>query len=62
MDATTGQIVAAALTCPEADDGTQVGPLLDQVTGSVASFTGDGAYDQDRVYAAVLHGSGMRAH
>ncbi len=28
-------------------------PLLDQVAGSVASFTGDGAYDQDRVYASV---------
>jgi hypothetical protein len=27
--------------------------LLDQVTGSLSSFTGDGAYDQDGVYAAV---------
>ncbi len=50
---TTGQIVAAALTGPEADDGTQVGPLLDQVAGAVASVTGDGAYDQDGVYASV---------
>jgi hypothetical protein len=39
------------LTVP--DDGTQVGPLLDQVTDPVASVTGDGAYDQDAVYAAV---------
>ena len=31
----------------------QVGPLLDQVTGSLASFTADGAYDQDGVYADV---------
>jgi len=31
----------------------QVDPLLDQVAGSVASFTGDGAYDHDRVYAGV---------
>jgi hypothetical protein len=27
--------------------------LLDQVAGYVASFTGDGAYDQDGVYRAV---------
>src|SRR5215210_216370 len=53
VDATTGQIVAAALTGREADDGAQVGPLLDQVTGPVASVTGDGAYDQDGVYASV---------
>src|SRR3712207_4446795 len=53
MDADTGQIVAPALTGPEADDGAQVGPLLDQVAGPVASVTGDGAYDQDRVYASV---------
>ena len=31
----------------------QVGPLLDQVAGPVASFTGDGAYDQEGVYASV---------
>ena len=27
--------------------------MLDQVAGAVASFTGDGGYDQDRVYAGV---------
>src|SRR3954447_25914525 len=31
----------------------QVGPLLERVEGAVASFTGDGAYDRDDVYAAV---------
>jgi hypothetical protein len=31
----------------------QVGSLLGQVAGPVASFTGDGAYDQDGVYRAV---------
>ena len=35
------------------DDGAQAGPLLEQVTGPVASATGDGAYDQDGVYASV---------
>jgi Transposase DDE domain len=53
VDADTGQIVAATLTPHDVDDGSQVGPLLDQVTGAVASVTGDGAYDQDGVYASV---------
>src|SRR3954470_3470692 len=53
VDADTRQIVAAALTSPEADDAAQVGPLLEQIGGTVASFTGDGAYDQEGVYDAV---------
>src|SRR5829696_782061 len=53
MDADTGQIVAATLTTKDVDDGSQAGPLLDQVTGPVVSFSGDGAYDQDGVYASV---------
>jgi hypothetical protein len=52
-DADTGRIVASALTDKDADDGSRVGPLLDQVHGPVASFTGDGAFDRDDVYAAV---------
>ena len=53
LDADTGQIVAAALTAKEVDDGAEVGPLLDQISGPVASFTADGAYDQDGVSTAV---------
>lgn len=53
VDAETGRILASALTGREVDDGAQVGPLLDQVEGSVASFVGDGGYDQDGVYAEV---------
>src|ERR671911_1838955 len=53
MDADTGQIVASVLTNHDGDDGAQVGPILDQVTGTVGSVTGDGAYDQDGVYASV---------
>ena len=49
VDAETGRIVAAK----DVDDASQAGPLLDQVEGPLASFTGDGAYDQDRVYAGV---------
>ena len=52
-DADTGHIVASVLTDKDVDDGSQVGPLLERVDGSVASFTGDGAYDRDDVYAEV---------
>ena len=52
-DADTGQIAASVLTGREADDGSQVGPLLDRIDGSVTSLTGDGAYDRDDVYAEV---------
>ena len=53
VDADTGRIVAAALTTNDLDDGSQVGPLLDQIDDAIASFTGDGAYDQDGVYGEV---------
>jgi len=53
VNADTGRIVASTLTAKDVDDGSQAGPLLDQVAGPVASFTGDGAYDQDRVYDSV---------
>ena len=52
-DADTGRIVASVLTDKDADDGSQVGPLLDRIDGAVASVTGDGAYDRDDVYAEV---------
>jgi hypothetical protein len=41
------------LTDRGADDGSQVGPLLDRIDGPVAFLTGDGAFDRDDVYAAV---------
>ena len=53
VDAGTGRIEAVELTGHETDDGSRVGPLLDQVEGPVASFTGDGAYDREDVYGAV---------
>jgi hypothetical protein len=52
-DADTGRIVASVLTDKDADDGSQVGPLLERIEGAVESFTGDGAYDRDDVYAEV---------
>ena len=33
--------------------GSQVGPLLEQIAGPVASFTGDGVYDRDDVYREI---------
>ncbi|WP_264658022.1 IS5 family transposase [Azospirillum canadense] len=53
MDAGSGRIVAATLTGRGVDDASQVGPLLDQIAGPVASLTGDGAYDRSGVYASV---------
>src|SRR3954465_14963901 len=53
VDAETGRMVAATLTDRDEDDAAQVGPLLDQVADPVASFTADGAYDQESVYAEV---------
>jgi hypothetical protein len=53
MDAETGQILASEPTTHDVDDGSQVGPLLDQIPGPLASFIGDGAYDQIGIYDAV---------
>ena len=52
-DADTGRVVVTELTDKDADDGSQTGPLLDRIDGPVASFTADGAYDQEGVYAGV---------
>jgi len=54
VDAGTGRIMASTLTPKDMDDASQAGPLLGQVAGPVVSFTGDGGYDQDRVYASVV--------
>jgi hypothetical protein len=37
--------VAAALTSKEVNDAVEVGPLLDKVSGPLASVTADAAYD-----------------
>src|SRR5271165_449411 len=39
----------------DVDDASQAGPLLDQLDAQLASFTGDGAYDQDSLYRAVTN-------
>jgi hypothetical protein len=53
VDTDTGRIVASVLTTNDVDDGSQVGSLLDQIDGPVASLTADGAFDRDDVYAEV---------
>ena len=52
-DADTGRIAAVLLTDKDADDGGQVGALLEHIEEPIASFSGDGAYDRDDVYAEV---------
>ncbi|WP_239479485.1 IS5 family transposase [Lichenicola cladoniae] len=52
VDADTGRIGAATLSTSDVDDASQVSALLDQA-GPLASFTADGAYDQDGVYGKV---------
>ena len=53
VDAASGEIVAIELTRKESDDAARSGALLNQITSPLASFTADGAYDQDRVYETV---------
>src|SRR5918912_1460647 len=52
-DTDIGRIVASVLTDKDADDGSQVRPLLERIEGAVASVTGDGAYDRNDVYAEI---------
>jgi IS5 family transposase len=53
VDAASGEIVAVEVTRKDIDDAAMVDTLLDQIADPVTSFTGDGAYDQERVSQAV---------
>jgi hypothetical protein len=53
VDPESGEILASALTTTEEGDAALVGPLLEQITGPIASVTADGAYDGEPVYRAV---------
>jgi hypothetical protein len=48
-DAASGEIVAVAVTRKDIDDAAMGDALLDQIAEPIASFTADGAYDQDQV-------------
>ena len=53
VDANRGEIVAVAVTRKDTDDAAMADALLDQIADPIASFTADGAYDQDQVSQAV---------
>ena len=54
VNSESGSILASELTTHEVGDLAMVGPLLDQIPGSLASVTADGAYDGEPVYRAIL--------
>ena len=53
VDANTGYIVASILTEQDADDPSQVGPLLDQIEHEIGQVTADGAYDGEPTYETI---------
>src|SRR3954449_1720112 len=53
VDPGGGEILACELTGNEEGDASQVGPLLEQIPGPIASVIADGAYDGEPVHRAV---------
>jgi hypothetical protein len=53
VDPDTGEILASELTATGDGDASQVGPLLEQIPGQIASVTADRAYDGEPVYRIV---------
>lgn len=53
VDPDVGEILASELTTNDTSDASQVGPLLGQIPGPIASVTADGTYDGDPVCRAV---------
>jgi transposase len=53
VDPNSSEILASELTTNEEGDASQVGPLLEQIPGPLASVIADGAYDGEPVYRAV---------
>jgi hypothetical protein len=61
VDATNGMIVAQTLTDQDADDPSQVGPLLDQIDDPITQVTADGAYDGAPTYQTIAaHGDEIK--
>jgi len=59
-DAASGMIVAQTLTDQDADDPSQVGPLLDQIDDPIVQVTADGAYDGTPTCSTTAaHGDGI---
>jgi hypothetical protein len=60
VDASGGMIVAQTLTDQDADDPSQVAPLLSQIDGRIVRVTADGAYDGAPTYQTIAaHGDGI---
>jgi hypothetical protein len=60
VDAESGMIVAQTLTDQDADDPSQVAPLLDQIDGRIGRVTADGAYDGAPTYETIAaHSDGI---
>lgn len=53
VDPATQEIVAETLTENSCADADQAAPLLDQTKGKINKFSGDGAYDQWKVYETL---------
>ena len=50
----TGEVVAQTFTSHRIDDASQVVDLLTQVDEAVAAVGGDGAYDRQKVFDALV--------
>jgi hypothetical protein len=60
VDAASGMIVGQTLTDQDADDPSQVAPLLDQIDGRIVRVTADGAYDGAPTYETIAaHSDGI---
>jgi hypothetical protein len=53
VDATSNTIVAATLTTTSDGDASQVGPLLGQTSGVIATVMANGAYDGEPIYQPI---------
>ncbi len=53
VDPSSGEVLASELTSNDEGDTSQVGPLLKQILGPIASVTADGTYDGEPVCCAV---------
>jgi hypothetical protein len=53
IDSASGEILAVEVSGREIDDAAVADALLGQIADPIASFTADGAYDQDRVTQAI---------
>jgi hypothetical protein len=61
VDADGEMIVAQTLTNQDADDPSQIAPLLDQIDGPITGVTADGAYDGTPTYQTIAaHGDGIK--